>query len=262
MFELYHNNMSVCSQRVRIALDEKGIAASEHHLNLRAGDSQTPEYLKLNPNGVVPTLMDNGAAIVESMVINEYLDDVAPEPPLRPKDPAARARMRVWAKIPDEGLHGACGTISTAIAFRHQYLALPKEDLEKNIANTPDPSRRERKRQGIEYGLEAPFAPPAVIFHDRVLAKMDRQLRDTRWLACAEFSLADIALMPYIQRLEHLRQSWMWTEKRAAIARWFHRCRERTGYAGISRYLADEYLSLMTEKGLEAQPKIRAILNA
>src|SRR5579872_3093422 len=98
MFELYHNNMSVCSQRVRLVLREKSIEAKEHHLDLRACDSMTPEYLKLNPNGVVPTLLHDGVPIVESAMICEYLEDLHPKPSLRPADPEARARMRVWAK--------------------------------------------------------------------------------------------------------------------------------------------------------------------
>src|SRR5271154_2645805 len=134
--ELYHNNMSVCSQRVRLVLREKGLTAKEHHLDLRAGDSMTPDYLKLNPNGVVPTIIDNDDVIVESAVISEYLDEIAPNPPLRPASPVGRARVRVWAKIPDEGLHAACAVISNAIAFRHQYLAMPREEMDRNIAST------------------------------------------------------------------------------------------------------------------------------
>jgi len=261
MFELYHNNMSVCSQRVRIVLREKGIEAREHHLDLRACDSMTPEYLKLNPNGVVPTLVHDGVPIVESAVISEYLEDVHPEPSLRPADPVVRARMRVWTKIPDDGVHPACAVMSNTIAFRHQFLAMPKADTERNLELTPDPARRERKRQGIEYGLEAPFLPPAVKLHDRTLAKMDRQLQQTRWLAGDDFTLADIALIPYVVRLEHLGQSWMWTESRPAVGRWLEQCRKRAGYSGVADYIVPGAVSLMSEKGLAAQGKIRSLVN-
>jgi glutathione S-transferase len=63
MIELYHNDMSVCTQKARFALAEKKLVWESRHLNLRAGDQQKPEYLKLNPNAVVPKLMDNGAVI-------------------------------------------------------------------------------------------------------------------------------------------------------------------------------------------------------
>ena len=58
MLELFHNDMSTCSQKVRMALAEKGLEWTSHHLNLRAADQQKPDYLALNPNGVVPTITD------------------------------------------------------------------------------------------------------------------------------------------------------------------------------------------------------------
>ena len=58
MIALYHNDMSVCAQKVRFALAEKKLKWENRHLSLRAGDQQKPEYLKLNPNAVVPTLVE------------------------------------------------------------------------------------------------------------------------------------------------------------------------------------------------------------
>ncbi len=103
MLELYHNDMSACAQKVRVTLAEKQLQWESYHLDLRAGDQQTPEYLKLNPRGVVPTLVDNGRVVRESTVIMEYLDDEYPEPRLRPADFYLRAQMRLWTKRLDEG---------------------------------------------------------------------------------------------------------------------------------------------------------------
>ncbi len=86
MLELYHNDMSTCAQKVRFALAEKGEKWQSHHLDLRARDHQRPEYLRLNPNAVVPTLVDDGTVIIESTVINEYIDDAFPGPALRPAE--------------------------------------------------------------------------------------------------------------------------------------------------------------------------------
>ncbi len=94
MIELYHNDMSVCAAKVRTALVEKGLEWKGYHLDLRAGDAQKPDYVELNPNAVVPTLVHDGRVVSESTVICEYLDDAFPEPPLRPADPFSRARMR------------------------------------------------------------------------------------------------------------------------------------------------------------------------
>ncbi len=147
--ELYHNNMSVCSQKVRLVLHKKSLKPGEHHLKLRTGDSHTPEYLALNPNGVVPTLIDRGEPIIESTVICEYLDDGCPEPPMRPRNALARAKMRLWTQIPDTGLHHACATISIAIAFGHQMEAQGDAQFKNRSRARPNTTRVSRARSSI-----------------------------------------------------------------------------------------------------------------
>jgi glutathione S-transferase len=90
MLELYHSINSVCTQKVRMALNEKGLEAKEHLMTL-GGDQFDPAYIKLNPNAVVPTLVHDGYPVVESSVILYYLEEVFPEPPLMPRDPKLRA---------------------------------------------------------------------------------------------------------------------------------------------------------------------------
>ena len=120
MLTLYHNNMSSCSQKVRLALAEKDLDWEGRHLDLRAGDTQTAEYLKLNPKGVVPTLDHDGRIVRESNVILEYLEDAFPDPSLRPADAHDKADMRLWMKRLDEGHHDlATASLSMGIAFRH-----------------------------------------------------------------------------------------------------------------------------------------------
>ena len=84
MLELYHDNMSVCAQKVRLVLAEKGTKATEHHLSLRDGDQQQPDYVKLNPEAVVPTLVHDGVMVMESTMIAEYLDEMFAERSLWP----------------------------------------------------------------------------------------------------------------------------------------------------------------------------------
>src|SRR2546421_12776755 len=81
MLELYHSVNSVCAQKVRIALAEKGLEYREHLMTLR-GDQFDEKYMKLNPNAVVPTLVHDGRAVIESSVILYYLDEAFPNPPL------------------------------------------------------------------------------------------------------------------------------------------------------------------------------------
>jgi glutathione S-transferase len=216
MIELYHNDMSVCAQKVRFALGEKTLAWTSHHLNLRAGDQQKPEYIQLNPNAVVPTLVDNGRAIIESTVINEYIDDAYPEPRLRPADAGERARMRLWTKQLDETVHVATRVISNAIAFRHQKLALGAAALKMLHDKIPDPKKREESWENITKGIESRFFVDAVRRYDKLLADMERSLTEESWLTGKQFSLADIGYAPYIRRLQDLQLQFLW-DKRAHI---------------------------------------------
>ena len=94
MLHLYHHGSSVCAAKVRLALAEKGLPWQGTYLDILKGDQFDPEYVKLNPKAVVPTLVHDGKIVTESTLICEYLDDVFPEPSLRPADPYARWQMR------------------------------------------------------------------------------------------------------------------------------------------------------------------------
>lgn len=135
MLALYHNDMSLCAQKVRVCLAEKGLQWESRHLVLRAGEHQQPWYVRLNRRAVVPTLLDGDQVIPESNVILEYLDETYPDPLLAPSDPHGRAKMRLWTKQLDEDVHDASAAVlSFGIAFRHQYLErgeLGKKMLEK-----------------------------------------------------------------------------------------------------------------------------------
>ena len=260
MIELYHNDMSVCAEKVRFALAEKAIPWTSHHLNLRAGDQQKPEYLKLNPNALVPTLVDNGTVIIESTVINEYLDDAYPEPRLRPREPTGRACMRLWTKQLDEGVHAATSVVSSAIAFRYQKLANGMEALEVFHKKMPDPVKRERSWETVTKGVESRFFPEAIMRFDKLLGDMETRLTDSPWLAGKEFSLADIGYAPYVTRLDHLQLQFLW-DKRPHIPQWYDRLRERRAYSeAFEKWFNADYLPLMREKGLEAQARVKAIV--
>jgi glutathione S-transferase len=233
-------------------LAEKGLKPIEHHLDLRAGESHTPAYLKLNPKGVVPTLIDKGRPIIESTVICEYLDDICPSPALRPADPIDRAVMRRWTQVPDTGLHRACAVVTFAIAFRHQ-------EQSRQLAAL-SPAEREARLERNRLGLDAPGAADQLRFYDRVITDMARQLDSTPWLVGSEFSLADVGVLPYVVRLEHLALSWLWQGPRASVGDWLGRCKARRGFAGIQDYVSPAYLELMKRTGEEARPKVEAIV--
>ncbi len=263
MLELYHNDMSTCAQKVRLALAEAGQDWTSHHLNLRAGDQHTPEYLALNPNGVVPTLVHDGRPVIESTVINEYIADVFTCASLRPGDGYAQARMRLWTKQLDEGVHAMTGVLSSRIAFRFQHFAVKSRDeVIAGIDAIPDVAKRERQRENTLKGLDSVYFSGAVVRFDKLLTDMEAVLADGDWLAGDSYSLADTNYTPYMVRLEHLQLSWMW-DRRPRLAAWFERLRARPSFeTAITGWLNDAYLPLMEEKGAEAVPQVRSILAA
>ncbi len=91
---------------MRIALSEKHIVWEPVYVNLRANEHKTPEFLAINPYGKVPVLLDEGAVIYESTVVNEYLEDRFPDPPLMPRDPLGRAEVRLWEDFGDNAFLG------------------------------------------------------------------------------------------------------------------------------------------------------------
>jgi glutathione S-transferase len=223
MIELYHSVNSVCAQKVRIALAEKGLDYREQLMTLR-GDQFDPQYMKLNPNAVVPTLIHDGRPVIESSVILYYLEEAFPAPPLMPRDPHERARVRVVNKLVDEYVHNSCTILTFATAFRPWFAGLTGEQIEQRLAKSPSKKRTEYKRDVALHGLESKFAREAVEHHEKLLDLIE-QARGG-WLAGGAFSLADIAVIPYVYRLDLLRLSRLW-HKRSGVAAWYARMLER-----------------------------------
>lgn len=123
---LHHSLFSASSQKVRLALAEKRLAYDSVAVDLQAGEQHWAAYRALNPRGVVPTLVHDGAVLIESAAILEYLDDVFPEPALRPSDPVARQHMHAWVRRLDDVHHPANGMMHYAVLGRADLQALPR----------------------------------------------------------------------------------------------------------------------------------------
>jgi glutathione S-transferase len=261
MLALYHNDMSSCSQKVRLCLAEKNLAWESRHLNLRAGEHQADWYVKLNRRAVVPTLIDGDIVVPESNVINEYLDERFPEVPLSPDDPPGRARIRLWTKQLDEDVHDAClAILSFGIAFRHQYLARG-EAGRAMLEQIPNIFKRERRRDVIEKGLDSIHFRIAVARMRQLLAEMDEALAEHAWLAGETYTIADAAFTPYLARLEHLAILGMADDK-PHVRAWYERIKARASYRdAIADWENPDYLALMTERGRDAWPKVKEIMH-
>ena len=110
-----------------LRLNAKKLPFSEVRLNLLEGDQLKPDYLKLNPNGVVPTLDHDGAIVIDSTVITEYLDEIAPDDSFTPEDPVARARMRTLMHFIDEMPAAAVRVPTFNLAFLPSFQKMSRE---------------------------------------------------------------------------------------------------------------------------------------
>jgi glutathione S-transferase len=260
MLTLYHNDMSLCAQKVRVCLAEKRLPWEDKHLVLRAAEHQQPWYLKLNRRAVVPTLVHDGRVVTESNVILEYLEEAFPEPRLRPNDPYERSKVRLWTKQLDEDVHDASAAIlSFGIAFRHQYLE--RGELgERMLEQVPNIFKRARRRDVIEKGTRSQHFTIAVERMLQLLDEMEEALAEHRWLACDEYTLADVAFTPYLARLEHLNIFGM-VNGRNRVSEWYARCKARPSFdEGIKTWENASYIELMTRRGAEYWPDVQTIM--
>jgi glutathione S-transferase len=264
LLTLYHHNLSVCSQKIRLQLEEKKIPWRGHFVDLLRGDHLTPQFLRLNPRALVPALVHDDVVVIESTVILEYIEDVFPVPSLRPSAPALRAQMRVLTKLPDDGLHAACGTISFAAAFARQLAeGMDPDELERRLAKMPDPERADRQRTLINEGFGAPFLRQAVGVYERAFDEMNTALGKSGgpYLLGAQFTLADLALVPYVERLRRLGLGGLWEMARPYVTRWFAVVRERPSFkAAFDAYAPKGYDDFVREKGIDLWPSVAPLL--
>lgn len=204
MLELYHSGLTTCSKQVRLCLAEKEIDYVSRYIELWTHENLKPGYLKLNPNGVVPTLVHDGHAIVNSFAINEYLEDSFPERPLRPADPRGRARMRLWMWTADE-VHRSVQTTTYNAFLRPRMRKLRGEQIETMLAHMPDPDRRERARRVSTTGIDEREIENAFAKIAFVLTQVEEALADGPWMAGAMYTLADISMIAIVHRVVELR---------------------------------------------------------
>jgi len=249
---LFTSVESACAQKVRLVLAEKQLVWNEQSLNLRRGDQFAPEYLKLNPKAVVPTLVHDGLVIRESSIINEYLDEVFPQVLLSPIDLWQRSQMRLWVKTGDDELHPAIGVLTYATVLRHQMNEMKTpQQLQEHFANITDPKRRERQQQTHEQGLQSAAAGLAISNLRQIIMAMDAALSASQWLAGENYSLADAAFAPYMVRLHKLGLAGLWRQH-PAFAGWLQRVNQRVNALRLENPWGSEGFNAIVRQYAEA----------
>ncbi|WP_417259056.1 glutathione S-transferase family protein [Celeribacter sp.] len=270
MFTLYHHGSSVCAAKVRFAMAQKGLEWEGVYIDILKGDQFDPEYVKLNPKAVVPTLVHDGTVIVDSTVICEYLDKILPDlNPMHPSDPWEYAQARYWTKAVDEDLHPACAALTFVCSHRHTVLKnLGEEGMKNFLASTPPISVtsdwKAKKDIFTRYGFEAPEAVDKIKLYDSYLWKMEKALETGNdWLVGNEFSIADIAMAPYVNRCAMLSLSGMWTNGRMPnLEKWFSRVSALPNFKTcLLDWVPEDLTSDLRENGAKSWPEVAKILD-
>jgi glutathione S-transferase len=227
-FKLYNAPQSTCSQRVRFVFNGKKIPFDEVKLNLLEGDQLKPDYLKLNPNGVVPTLDHNGDIVIDSTVITEYLDEVAPQASFTPESPVARARMRALMHFIDEMPAAAVRVPTFNLAFLPSFQKMSREDFMAMAESKP--LRREFMMTMGQTGFPQAEMDAARARLRRTYERMDAEIGISGgpWLLGKNISLADVAVMPALVRMHDLRMpDW---QDLPRIVTWFDNIRAHPAF--------------------------------
>ena len=263
MLELYHYDRSTAAQKIRIALAEKGLEWTSRVLNTSVGvrEHLQPEYLKINPRGVVPTLVHDGHPIRESQIILEYLEDAFPEPPLRPADPVERAEMRIWTKMIDEQLHVHSRVIGMCVSVRHVNAAAGEAAVADYYKAMKEDVRRRNDAINIEHGLESPLLPLAVAYFKNHFKLMDEALANREWLAGDTYSIADISHGVYVTRMAGFDMAPLCADHEH-LNDWHARFKARPSYdAGVTQW-GDDTSKKRAKFSADAFPTLEALWEA
>lgn len=258
MLKLYTAHNSICTQKVFLVLIEKGLDWESQYLDLFNNEQFQPEYLKLNPKGVVPTLVHDGKAIIESSLICEYIDETFPDPPLSPPTAFERSRMRLWSKHIDEGVFEATREMSFSAMFRERMQSMPAERRNARFGNIGDPGRRARMYSTFEEGADSPYVGYGVFSYEKMFRELDEALSSGKdWIMGDRFTLADINVMPFAARIEYLNLLDVWIGERPRVQAWWARAKARPSFAkAISEKVTPEQLETMRKSGSTIKDRV------
>jgi glutathione S-transferase len=253
MIELYHFWSSVCSVRCRMALEEKGVAWTSRYIDLFKFDQLKPEYLAINPDGIVPTLVHDGAPVRESTIINEYIDAAFPGPSLVPSDPLRQARMREFIRKCEDDFDAIVKLTMVKYILPKLRNRWSEEELIEQAARRPLRYYQDLHSRGVRGEIAEEELAQARATIEGLLDRLENTLDPGPWIVGDDFSLADIAIAPYMFRLAALGSGQFWSHnRRPHVHDWYERISARPSFQKAASW-PDESGGGYEEVGLGAK---------
>jgi glutathione S-transferase len=229
--KLFHGWLSSASRRVRLCFAEKGLAYESIPIDMSKQEQHSPEYLALNPNGVVPALLiAPGKSLYESSTICEYLDEVYPEPALRPADPYERATMRNFVRWTDEKSLPNLLILNWSLALQPGASQWSDAQLKEKLERIPTAERREAWVRIARRPYTEEEKAAALDKLLRIVDKMEAMLADSKWLVGAAYSLADIAAVPFIARIDEIAPQALSPDAHPRVHAWWAAVQQRPAF--------------------------------
>ena len=229
MLTLHHSPISTCSQKVRLCLAEKGLAFESRIIDFGKLEHLSDEYLAINPNGVVPTLVHDGRPVIDSSVICEYIEEVWPDHPLSPGDAFGRAAMRAWMRYLEEVPTAAIRVPSYNRLFVKSLAKLSEQAFARMTNKMPLRKAFYRKMQG-EAGFSRELYDESIDKLESTLARAEKALAASKWLVGDRFTIADSVLAPTVVRMDDIGLADIWRDK-PNVGRWYEAVCARPSFA-------------------------------
>ncbi|MEM8978530.1 MAG: glutathione S-transferase family protein [Pseudomonadota bacterium] len=190
---LYHGAISNCSMRVRMTLIEKGLEWESHHLDLKKKENISEDYFALNPNGLVPTLVDDGVVHIESNDIIDYLDYTYPAPSLRPVD---NETMLDWLKLAASIHVPAVKPYVYATMMQKKVKKTAEEQAKYDALQSNEELKTFHNKHAGGKAFDDTDVKEALVILDDSFSKLEAALEGQPWVMGAQYSLADISWVP------------------------------------------------------------------
>ena len=253
MLEVYSWEPNANSGKPLLCLKEKGVDFTFHYINMGVLEQHSPEYVKINPQGTIPTVIHDDFKMLESTPAMEYIDEAFEGPRLIPHDPFQQFRMRWWMRYVDEYLNPSLAMQAGSSAGGRMAGGMSEADKDAAVARIPLPERARIWRLILDRGVSEDELAESRRRVTAAIAEFETALGESPYLAGPAYSLADLDAMTTLHSWPLMRAEINEPDTPNLWA-WFRRCHDRAGTKEaftLGRFIGPRMGEVRQKLGLE-----------